>query len=67
MGVGIYNPGGGQNFEPFFRAKPTTILLLDPDVAFAKDVRRWFPKAFIVGRRYLQSQTLENPQVRVNK
>jgi hypothetical protein len=64
MGVGVYSGGGGHLIDLLFRTQPTIILLMDPDPEFAKDVRRWFPKAFIVGRRYFPQQPLDNPAVR---
>ena len=47
-----------------FRTKPTIILLMDPDPALAIEIRRWFPKSFIVGRRYFPQQPLDNPELR---
>jgi hypothetical protein len=64
MGVGIYARGGGHLIDMLFQAKPTVILLMDPDLDFARAVRRWFPKSFIVGRRYVEAQPLDNPEVR---
>lgn len=34
---------------------------MDPDPGFARSVRAAFPKAFIVGRRFVASQPLDNP------
>lgn len=64
-GVGLYRNGGAY-IPTLLEAKPTTILLVDPDVSFAREVRRWFPKAFIVGRIYLHEtkQPLDNPSGR---
>ena len=64
MGVGVYNHGGGHLIDLLFRTQPTIILLMDPDPVFAKEVRRWFPKAFIVGRRFFPQQPLDNPAFR---
>ncbi|MBI2305314.1 MAG: hypothetical protein HYU86_11295 [Chloroflexi bacterium] len=64
IGVGIYNHGGGHDINMLFRLKPTIILLTEPDMDFAKEVRHWFPKSFIVGRRFVTQQPLDNPQER---
>jgi len=64
MGVGVYTSGGGHIVEALMRAKPTVILLMEPDPALAREIRKWFPKAFIVGRRHLLDQSLDNPEVR---
>ena len=64
MGVGVYAGGGGHIIDALMRAKPTVILLMDPDPALARDIRKWFPKAFIVGRRHLVDQPLDNPEAR---
>jgi len=45
-------------------ARPSVILLMDPTVDFAKEVRQHFPKAFIIGRIYAASQPLDNPAAR---
>ena len=42
-------------------ARPSVILLMDPSTSFAKEVRKMFPKAFIIGRIYATSQPLDNP------
>ncbi len=64
MGVGVYSRGGGHLIDALLRAQPTTILLMDPDPGFAREVRQWFPKAFIMGRRYVADQPLDNPEAR---
>lgn len=64
MGVGVYSRGGGHLIDALLRAQPTIILLMDPDPGFAREVRQWFPKAFIVGRRYVADQPLDNPEAR---
>ncbi|MBI4301406.1 MAG: hypothetical protein HY664_02225 [Chloroflexi bacterium] len=64
LGIGVYNRGGGHILSPILQAKPGVIFLMDPDPGFARDVRRCFPKAFIVGRRFMSSQPLDNPQLR---
>lgn len=64
IGVGVYSRGGGHLIDMLFQAKPTVILLMDPDINFAKEVRRWFPKAFIMGRHFVSNQEqryLDNP------
>ena len=43
------------------RARPSIILLMDPNIDFAENVRKMFPKAFIVGRKYVADQPLDNP------
>lgn len=37
---------------------------MDPDPGFARSVRAAFPKAFIVGRRFVSNQPLDNPAAR---
>ncbi|MBI2908511.1 MAG: hypothetical protein HYX92_12775 [Chloroflexi bacterium] len=64
MGVGVYSMGGGHLIHALKRIQPGVILLMDPDPAFARDVRKLFPNAFIVGRRYFREQPLDNPQLR---
>jgi len=64
LGVGVYVPGGGHIVDILYRCEPTVILLQDPEVEFAKEVRYWFPKAFIVGRRNFGQQPLDNPEQR---
>jgi hypothetical protein len=43
------------------QSRPSVILLMDPTVDFAQEVRKRFPKAFIVGRIYEANQALDNP------
>lgn len=64
MGVGVYTSGGGFLVEAIYRLRPTVILLMDPTQDFAKEVRSWFPKAFIAGRRFVKEQPLDNPEQR---
>ena len=56
MGVGVYARGGGHIIDMLYQAAPTVILLQDPDAALAKDVRYWFPKAFIIGRIFVANK-----------
>lgn len=63
LGLGVYGNGGAfltqmQNW------RPSVILLMDPDPGFARSVHAAFPKAFIVGRRFVSNQPLDNPAVR---
>lgn len=64
LGVGVYSSGGGHILDALLRMEPTVILLIDPDPNFAREVRRWFPKAFLVGRRFFPSQPLDDPERR---
>lgn len=64
MGVGVYTSGGGFLLEAIYRLRPTVIFLMDPSLDFAREVRQWFPKAFIVGRRFVKEQPLDNPEQR---
>lgn len=50
--------------EAIYRLRPTVILLMDPTDEFAREVRRWFPKAFIIGRHFVTDQPLDNPEER---
>jgi hypothetical protein len=60
LGIGLYDSGGA--FLPALdQLRPSTILLMDPTVDFAQEVRRAFPNAFIVGRIYQKDQPLDNP------
>jgi len=45
-------------------ARPSVILLMDPTADFAREVRKHFPKAFIIGRIYVSPQPLDNPAAR---
>jgi hypothetical protein len=39
MGVGVYGPTGGHIIDAMLRMEPTVILLSEPDVSFAREVR----------------------------
>ena len=63
LGIGLYGSGGA--FLPLLdQIRPSVILLMDPTVDFAQAVRKWFPKAFIVGRIYAKDQPLDQPSQR---
>jgi hypothetical protein len=64
-GLGVYRDGN-EIFNDLYTAKPTVILMQDPQIGWAKRVRETFPKAFIVGRRYKaeNDQPLDNPAAR---
>jgi hypothetical protein len=64
-GVGIYW-GGNHQLEAAVRSGAGVVLLMNPDEGWARKVRQWFPKAFIVGRRALpqDQQPLDNPEQR---
>ncbi len=62
-GVGVYR-GGGHVLDGMLASRAGVILLMDPTEEWAREVRRYFPKAFIVGRRYVQNQPLDNPEAR---
>jgi hypothetical protein len=64
MGIGVYSSGGGHLMDAIYRLRPSIILLMDPTPDFAQEVRRWFPKAFIIGRRFVEKQPLDNPAER---
>jgi hypothetical protein len=66
LGLGVYYKGGSYMRYETFKAKPGVILLFEPDIAFAKELRNLFPKAFIVGRRdtHARNQALDNPSQR---
>ena len=51
-------------FNPMDKARPSVILLMNPNIDFAENVRKMFPNAFIVGRRYVADQPLDNPAER---
>ena len=55
---------GGAMFIPMDKARPSIILLMNPSIGFAERVRKMFPKAFIVGRKYVAHQPLDNPAER---
>jgi hypothetical protein len=63
LGVGVYTSGGAM-LPILDQARPSVILLMDPSVEFAKEVRQHFPKAFIVGRIYTADESLDNPTKR---
>lgn len=63
LGLGVYESGGGM-LPTLDEARPSVILLMDPSIDFAQEVRRRFPKAFIVGRLYAPSQPLDQPAQR---
>lgn len=63
LGLGVYESGGAM-LPVLDDARPSVILLMDPSIDFAKEVRRRFPKAFIVGRIFAGSQPLDNPAQR---
>jgi hypothetical protein len=63
LGLGVYDSGGAM-LSDLDEARPSVILLMDPTVDFAKQVRQMFPKAFIIGRIYATSQPLDNPAAR---
>ena len=63
LGIGLYDSGGA--FLPILdQIRPSVILLMDPTVDFAQEVRRAFPRAFVVGRIYDKDQPLDNPSQR---
>lgn len=62
-GVGAYR-AGGHVLDGMLVTGAGVILLMDPTVEWAREVRRYFPKAFIVGRRFVQNQPLDNPEAR---
>jgi hypothetical protein len=61
-GLGVYREGN-EVFDDLYVAKPTIILLMDPSEGWARRIREWFPKAFVVARRFRNevSQPLDNP------
>lgn len=63
LGLGVYESGGAM-LPILDDARPSVILLMDPSIDFAQEVRRRFPKAFIVGRIFAGSQPLDNPAQR---
>ena len=60
LGLGVYGSGGAYQAD-IARWRPSVILLMDPTVEFARTIRATYPKAFIVGRRYVPDQRLDNP------
>ncbi len=63
LGVGLYASGGAY-LPDMDRLRPSVILLMDPTIDFAQTVHRLYPKAFIVGRRFLTPQSLDQPELR---
>jgi hypothetical protein len=63
LGLGVYASGGGM-LPILNQARPSIMLLMDPTVDFAQEVRRRFPRAFLVGRIYSADQPLDNPTQR---
>ncbi len=61
IGVGIYAPGGNNMRAELAKARPGVVLLMDPDPEFVREVRKLLPTAFIVGRRYVKDQPLDDP------
>lgn len=64
-GVGLYT-SCGDHLNSLKASRPGVILLLDPNPEFAREVRRTFPDAFIVGRLYAREdeQLLDNSEQR---
>src|SRR5205823_2580672 len=64
-GIGVYRESN-PIFDDIYTTRPGVILLMDPTEGWARRVRACFPKAFIVGRRYLNeaSQPLDDPDAR---
>jgi len=63
LGVGVY-ASGGAILPDMDRMRPSVILLMDPAVDFAREVRTRYPKAFIIGRHYVAEQPLDRPEER---
>mgnify|MGYP005855655305 CR=1 FL=1 len=65
LGVGVYGlHASDSELESLLRIQPSVLVLQDPDIDFARKVRYYFPKAFIIGRTFLASQPLDNPEQR---
>ncbi len=64
LGIGVYARGGAQMLAEIDKVRPGVVLLMDPDVEFAREVRKLLPNAFIVGRRYVREQPLDDPRRR---
>ena len=64
-GIGVYREGN-TIFDDLYASRPGVILLMDPSEGWARRIRACFPRAFIVGRRYLNevSQPLDDPEAR---
>jgi hypothetical protein len=63
LGLGVYASGGGM-LAILDQTRPSVILLMDPSIDFAQEVRKRFPRAFLVGRIYVADQPLDNPSQR---
>lgn len=63
LGLGVYDSGGAM-LPDLDLSRPSVILLQDPSLDFAQEVRRHFPKAFIIGRVFTASQPVDNPTQR---
>jgi hypothetical protein len=64
IGVGVYADAGGHILNEMLKMRPGVVLLMDPKPEFAQEVRRLLPKAYIFGRRFVEYQPLDNPEVR---
>lgn len=65
MGLGVYGQGGGEYIRHLVDMQAGVILLMEPDIQFAREVRRFFPNAFIVGRRdFSDVPPLDDPERR---
>ncbi len=65
MGLGVYGQGGGEYIRHLVDMQAGVILLMEPDLQFAREVRRFFPNAFIVGRRdFTDVPPLDDPERR---
>lgn len=63
LGIGVYDGGDGM-IRALEVARPPVILLMDPNLDWAKKMRQRFPDAFIVGRIYAKDQPLDHPAER---
>ena len=64
LGIGVY-ASGGHIMNALQVAEPGAILIQEPKVEFAQELRRNFPAAFIVGKRFrTDGQPLDNPRAR---
>ena len=62
LGLGVYT-SGGHVMVALQRMEPGLILIQEPKPEFAQDLRRNFPKAKIVGKRFqTNGQPLDNPR-----
>lgn len=65
MGIGVYVLHAGDDvIDALYSAQVSIILMQDPDIGFARQVRALFPKAFIIGRIFFAQQPLDNPEQR---